>query len=351
MNAAIIELGGSHDECIFSQVRFLKEYGYTVHLICTSNLEQQVSEFADVDHFVFFDFEKAGSVSSIYKLIQIRRYLIKNNITQVIFNTAEGNLVRTLTLLPFPSKINFSGIIHNGHKLLKSSSQRIISRRVKKYFVLNDYILPHLNNIDGISVESFYPIFFPEPESVILPKQPDELWVCVPGQVDFNRRDYKGLLRTLKQQQPASKIKFIILGRDNSPGKRLREMVEEADLKHSFVLFNSFIPNSVFHSYLQQSDVILPLMYRGMPKFEQYLRYKISGSINLAFAYKKPLLCEESFMPIPDFKENAIFYTTENLSSVLERLAALLEEKKQHLYKHPKWHFSYQQQKYISFIE
>lgn len=302
MNAAIIELGDSHDECIFAQVRFLKEYGYTVHLICTSNLKKQVSRFADVDHFVFFDFDNAGSVKSFYKLIQIRNYLIKNKVTQVIFNTAERNLVRTLTLLPFPSNINFSGIIHNGHKLLKSSSQWIISRKIKKYFVLNDYILPHLINTNGIAVESFYPIFFPELAYASLPKQSDELWVCIPGQVDFNRRDYKGLLSTLKQLQSASKIKFIVLGRDQSPNKRLREMVEEADLQHSFILFDSFIPNSVFHSYLQQSDIILPLLHPGMPKFEQYQRYKITGSINLAFAYKKPLLCEESFTHIPDFQ-------------------------------------------------
>lgn len=351
MNAAIVELGGSHDECIFSQVRFLKDQGYTVHIICTPNLEQQVSGFQDIDQFAFFNFKNIGSVKSIYKLIQIRKYLIKNQIDQVIFNTAEGNLVRSLTLFPFPEKINFSGIIHNGHKLLKSSSQRLISRKIKRYFVLNDYILPHLNNIDGIAVESFYPIFFPEPTYAPLPKTEGELWICIPGQVDFNRRDYNSLLYTLKQQKPASKIKFIVLGRDQSPAKRLREMIVEADLQESFTLFDSFIPNPVFYSYLQQCDIVLPLLHPSMPKFDQYQRYKITGSINLAFAYKKPLLCEESFNDVPDFQENAIFYNTEDLSSVLERLPALLEEKAPHLYQHPKWQFPYQQKKYLSFIE
>src|SRR5688572_28444174 len=98
MIAALIELGGSHDECLYAQVLFLKERGYTVHLICTANLEPQVAGFQEVDQFLYFDFEGAGTLQSFRHLYRIRKHIIKYNITQVIFNTAEGNLVRNLTL-------------------------------------------------------------------------------------------------------------------------------------------------------------------------------------------------------------------------------------------------------------
>jgi hypothetical protein len=351
MIAALIELGGSHDECLYSQVRFLKASGYTVHLICTANLEKQVSGFDGVDQFLYVDFEGASSLQSITKLFRIRKHIIRHNIRQVIFNTAEGNLVRNLTLLPFPSYVTFSGIVHNGRKLLKSSSQAIISRRVKKYFVLNDYILPHVAGNNKQTVESFYPIFFPDFEKVGLPKAAGEIWVCIPGQVDHNRRDYTGLLQALKQQKPAAGIKFIVLGRDKNPGRKLRELVEEAGLQEHFILFEEFIPNAVFHSYLAQSDVILPLVHPGLPKFDQYLKYKITGAINLAFAYKKPLLSITQFSSIPDFDENSVFYSLDTLSETLHNLPEQLAALAPKLYQNPKWEFTYQQQKYISFIE
>ncbi|NDK57232.1 hypothetical protein [Pontibacter fetidus] len=351
MIAALIELGGSHDECLYSQVRFLKTSGYQVHLICTANLEKQVSGFDGVDQFLYVDFEGASSLQSMLNLFRIRKHIIRHNIRQVIFNTAEGNLVRNLTLLPFPSQVTFSGTVHNGRKLIKSSSQSLISRRIKKYFVLNDYILPHVSGNKTTTIESFYPIFFPDFDRVVLPKPPGELWVCIPGQVDHNRRDYGGLLQALQQHKPATGTKFIVLGRDKNPGKKLRELVSEAGLEEHFILFDEFIPNNVFHSYLAQSDVILPLVHPGLPKFDQYLNYKITGAINLAFAYKKPLLSIAQFNTIPDFKENSLFYSSDTLGETLQNLPELLPTIAPQLYLHPKWKFAYQQQKYVSFIQ
>jgi hypothetical protein len=351
MIAALIELGGSHDECLYAQVRFLKESGYNVHLICTSNLEKQVSDFDDVDTFLYFDFDGASLLQAMAYLLRIRQHIIRNNITQVIFNSAEGNRVRNLTLLPFPASVQFSGTIHNSHKLLKSSSQGIISRKVKKYFVLNDYILPHVANSRNVAVESFYPIFFPKFEEVALPKKEGELWVCIPGQVDHNRRDYRSLLDAVTQHKLAPNVKFIVLGRDKNPDAGLTLWLKQDGLIEHFIVFDEFIPNEVFHSYLAQSDVIMPLVHPGLPKFDQYLRYKITGAINLAFAYRKPLLIHNVFKEIPDFKENSVFYSSENLSQTLTQLPDLLQTIKPQLYQQPKWDFNYQQQKYIRFIE
>ncbi len=351
MIAALIELGGSHDECLYSQVRFLKESGYTVHLICTANLKKQVECFGEVDSFLFVNFEGASSLQTMANLLRIRKHIIRNNITQVIFNTAEGNLVRNLTLIPFPKQVQFSGIIHNSYKLLKSSSQRIISRKIKKYFVLNDYILQHVRSNHEVAVEAFYPIFFPKFESVALPKQAGEIWVCIPGQVDFKRRDYEGFLNALAKHPPIASIKYIVLGRENDPNRNFSDMVKAAGLQDHFILFDKFIPNEVFHSYLKQSDVILPLLHPALPKFEQYKKYKITGALNLAFGYKKPLLAKDHFNHVPDLQENALFYDLEQLGEVLNSLPELLPTIQPQLYQDPKWAFEHQKQRYMHFIE
>ncbi|MER2996844.1 hypothetical protein [Pontibacter populi] len=351
MIAALIELGGSHDECLYSQVRFLREKGYRVHMICTANLKQQVSGFDGVDEFLFFDFKGVSKLKSMAYLLQIRKHILKNNIAQVIFNTAEGNLVRNLTLLPFPKRVQFSGIIHNSYKLLKSSSQRIISRKIKKYFVLNDYILKHVHSNSKIAVEAFYPIFFPHFKTIDIPKADGELWVCIPGQIAFKRRDYEGFLNALIQHPPKPGIKYIVLGRENDPDRKFSDMVTAAGLQDHFVLFDKFIPNELFHSYLLQSDIILPLLHPALPKFEQYKKYKITGALNLAFSYRKPLLCKDQFQHVPDLQENALFYDLEHLGETLNRLPELLPTIVPQLYQNPKWEFKMQQQRYINFIE
>ena len=351
MIAALIELGGSHDECLYSQVLFLKERGYSVHLICTANLKQQVAGFDGVDKFMFFDFEGASSLQTMTYLFQIRRHIIKNSITQVIFNTAEGNLVRNLTLIPFPKQVQFSGIIHNSYKLIKSSSQRIISRKINKYFVLNDYILQHVSGNKKLAIEAFYPIFFPKFKTINLPKPAGELWVCIPGQVDFKRRDYEGFLNALIKRPPLPSIKYIVLGRENNPTRKFSDMVTAFGLQDHFILFDKFIPNELFHSYLLYSDVILPLLHPALPKFEQYKKYKITGALNLAFGYRKPLLCKDHFQHVPDLQENALFYDLEQLGETRNRLPELLPTILPQLYQNPKWEFKVQQQRYINFIE
>ena len=67
----------------------------------------------------------------------------------------------------------------------------------------------------GISIESFYPIYFPggkAPETE--PEQPYR--ICVPGAVDFARRDYQSLLDELLTKEVPAGVKFVLLGRANS---------------------------------------------------------------------------------------------------------------------------------------
>ena len=198
-----------------------------------------------------------------------------------------------------------------------------------------------------IRLQSFYPIYFPS-FSNPLHKPGNEVWLVIPGSIDFKRRDYNRLIHALKKSSPPENLKFVLLGRLNSAfedGKTLLESISKHNLQHYFITFESFIPNEVFHAYIKNADFVLPLLVLQ----DAYLKYKISGSFNLAFAYKKPMLCHNFFEPIPDISKNAVFYDSNSLSEVVQTLSCNKTTSKA-LYTDPKWDFDFQRDRYITFL-
>ncbi|MDR0729222.1 MAG: hypothetical protein LBF19_03745, partial [Prevotellaceae bacterium] len=43
-NVALVELGGSHAECLHTQIHYLTTAGYRVHLICDEAVWKQIEE-------------------------------------------------------------------------------------------------------------------------------------------------------------------------------------------------------------------------------------------------------------------------------------------------------------------
>jgi glycosyltransferase involved in cell wall biosynthesis len=347
MKFALIEIGGSHDECLYSQLLFLNGKANETHLICSDNLKEQVSNFELFTTKYFFDFQssKWQRIHSIYKLW---RQIRKEKYDTVIFNTAQGSVLRSLMLLPYGKQTTFVGVMHNANKLFKSSSQQIISKKIKKYFVLNDYVTSIQEKLPHLEIASFYPIFFPEFKTGTISKPNDEIWICIPGQLQQKRRDYRGLINSLVSKSIPDNIKFLLLGRCTKENEcaEIKEKIEKKGLNKNFVFWDKFIPNDEFYSYIQASDFIMPLV--SAKNEPAYLTHKISGSFNLAFAYKKLMLMEGKFKYIEDFKENAVFYTYSSINEVLQNLdKELLTEKR---YQNSKWNLAFQQRKYLEFI-
>ncbi|OGU70188.1 MAG: hypothetical protein A2V93_03930 [Ignavibacteria bacterium RBG_16_34_14] len=352
--AAIIELGSSHDECFYSQILFLKKAGYEVDLFCSSVLKERTIHLSV--NTIFFDFGKSA-YTDIINLTRIRKFVIKNEINKVILNSAHGILVRNFLLFPFPTEIEFIGVIHDAGKILKSSNQKLINKKVKKYFVLSDNVLDYIHSleIEGKQFTSFYPIFQPDYFSAEINKPKNEFWICVPGRVEQKRRDYNTLLRSLTETKLSDNVKIILLGGIEDKIKpELKSTLEKFSLYNKFILFEKFIPNDVFYSYLQMSDLVLPLIHPTDIWFDKYSKTQISGSYNMAFTFNIPLLCEKSFSGYEDFKDTSFFYETKNLIEKINELSANREfflSAKSKMYKHAKWNFNYQFKKYIDFIE
>ena len=71
-----------------------------------------------------------SKIKKYYAWYKIRKYLIDNNFSKVIFNSAERNILKLIYFLP--TKIECIGTIHNANKLIKKDYQKKISKRLKK---------------------------------------------------------------------------------------------------------------------------------------------------------------------------------------------------------------------------
>jgi len=349
---ALIELGGSHDECLYSQVLFLKKYGLRIHVVLFEDHLLHIDAYPEVD--MWQSYKKPRGWMAEWKLIfRLLAYLKNQGIRKAVLNTAEGNLIRKLSLAA-GRHTEFTGIIHLSSKLWTSRSQKIISRKISKYFVLADFIKDNLEKADsGISIESFYPIYFPVGKAAEA-LQDQSYQICVPGAVDFARRDYQSLLDEMLSTEVPAGVKFVLLGRtSNKDGQELKARIRECGLEEHFTLFDGFIPHEKFYEQLKKAWLVLPLITPRCRDYADYMDYKITGSFNLAYGFRLPMLQHESFAGTRIYRETSVFYRdgglleTVNqcmkdparLNTVRERISGLAE-----------FRFEVQAEKYIHFI-
>ncbi len=362
---ALMEFGGSHDECLYSQVMFLNRYGYRVHLLIKEDHFAGIEAWPEVP--VWKTFPAPRGFAGKWKLaFRVLKYLRNNNIHQAIINTAEGNIIRAITMIS-GKDINFTGLLHTGRKLWTSRSQRIINRKIRKYFVLADFIRENLDRADPhLSIEYFYPVYFPESrkremhEKSIRPvlsgtATPDPRFlVCIPGAVDFARRDYLSLIREIDTSGVPREIRFLLLGRTTGPdGRLLVSRIRELGLEEYFTYFDEFLEHAVFYDYLSRSSLILPLITPGALNYEDYLKYKITGTYNLAWGFQIPMLMHESFMDYPIFGQTSAFYRSGELIKTLESLAGETEKLREIREKIPEikdFDFTIQAERYVQFV-
>ena len=347
---ALVEMGGSHDECLYAQIRYLKDDGHHVTLICNSSLKSNVEYFDDLDdvHYI----ELRSGLKQWIDLKIIRRILKNGEFDRVVFNTAQGNVLKNLFLLPKLKKAKLFGVIHNLRKLQKSHSQKVITQNLDGYLVLNDYLIDQVDPEvkKSVNLHPLYTVFYPNYPSKELQKSTNEIWICIPGQVELSRRDYDALFDSIEKIGINDNIKLLFLGRcehADGDGAYIKKRVAELGVEQNVVLWDSFIETDEFYGMLKASDYILPLIHPQHDSYSLY-EYQISGSFNLAFGFKKPLLMEESFSDYKDFQNSSIFYSTSSLMKVINGLES---SEKEEFYSDVKWNFEELKQSYLKALE
>ncbi|GAB5399697.1 MAG: hypothetical protein Aureis2KO_12820 [Aureisphaera sp.] len=337
---ALIEAGAFHDECLYSQIQYLKGTAQ-VSLFCHHKLEPRVKNLTDLHEIVYLDL--SSKTKKYMSWFRTWRKIKKEGFDTVIFNSAESNILKLISL-PFPKRIELVGTLHNAHNLFEKPKQKKITNRIDTYLTLNDFITDTIGKerLTTKKVGSYYPIFFPEyPRELNKPE--GEVWITVPGVISLNKRDYS----IFENWKLPEHVKVIFLGRpEDEHARAFVSGAKNYPSAKNFVFFDAFISNELFHDYIFNSDYIMPLIHPNNTFFQRFRKYKISGSYNLAFGYRIPLLMEQAFNDIEDFKENAMFYDHRNMEGLFDIMARSQNK----YYENPKWGFQFQKQNYLRLI-
>lgn len=325
-NIVVVEFWESHDECLFPICHLLKKNGYNITLAVNKKIRKRLSKplLELVDGVAEFSF--GHNFRGFIAQIEFYFYLLRNKFSAVHINTAQGSTTWKFFLLPIPHRIKVTGVLHHTVRL-KEFGQKLLTRRIDNYVLLSDLMKSSYISYTDKPYVVIYPIFYPSIKTVDLIKPDDELWIVIPGGVEQSRHDYFSLLSFIGNSIYNSNIRFIILGNITTrDGKEFQRQIQERDLMRNFVFFEQYIPESLFYSYIAACDYIMPLINPDEKCYESYVKDKISGSFNLAFAYRKTMLCPESMRKFEDFADSSLFYDPANIVDFINSL--ILEKPK-----------------------
>ena len=347
MKLLLVEFYCWHDECLYTTCQLLKKSNVEVVLALNEDIKSRTQSLFEglVDEVRYYPFRKgAKGLKAIWNLY---RYLLKGGFTHIYFNTASGSEALKFFMLPLPRRIKTLGTLHNVAKLTSSFGQKMITRCMDGYVLLNEILKERYSKLCKLPVAVLYPIIYPKIDVVDIEKPDGEMWIAVPGAVSLSRRDYLSLIPQDGAGYNKS-VKFIILGnRHKADGNVVYSKVCEAGVQDNFIFFDAFVPDDIFYAYIQKCDYLMPLVHPDKEVYAKYLTDKISGTYNLAFAYKKPMLCPQEMAAYEDFKDSSLFYSRESFVDFVNGLSAADASE---FYKLKKWNADAQRSTLMDFI-
>ena len=310
---ALVEFGGSHDECLYTQLKALKTIPVEVVFIGNQSIWERNTTF----HGLFDDFipfEKPKGILEKWKSVKrFNQLLTSHQIQHVVFNTAQGSFVRDLCLFAKKS-ISYFGILHTTNKLNGSFTQKLIHSKIKNYAFLNPYFLDKIQIPKGIRVCAFRPILFPTFQETI-EKPNDECWIGIIGGVENRRKDLLGFQQFMQAKSSRS-VHYFFLGKTKADEPAYQALLavknQIPDLKVTF--FEDFIPETTFDAYVQKMDFLLPLIHPDTPSSEEYMNHQLPGALNIGLGYHIPFLMHEAYRDWEDLKPVSCYYNLEHLA-------------------------------------
>ena len=347
---ALVEFGGSHDECLLTQMEALHQAGVPIVLVTNRQLFERNPHWHAFCKSACFVEPTGKSIGDVVLMRGVVKFLKQQQVTKVVFNTAQGGHIRNLSFL-LPRSIKAYGIIHTVRKFQGSFTQKRIHRMIKRYAVLSDDLLQHISPPPGIFVGSFYPIAFPHFEQT-LAKPSGEVWLTITGGVENRRKDLAAVVGMLRATP--DNVRFIFLGKTDMQKAEVQHFLNELNqqqLRDRVVLFEAFVDHATFDHYLQLTDFLMPLIHPGTPSADEYINHQISGAFTLAFGYSIPLLIHREYTTEADLQRSAHFYTPETFSTDLETAFRERSALVQQIASTEKWRKTVQYQRYLELLE
>lgn len=330
----LVEFNNWHDECLHTACLFFKSQGCECSLVLNSRLESRVGKDMCGDIPVtYFSFD--GFKNLFGSFLQIGRMLRSEGYTHLYLNTAQGSVAwKFFLIMAVPRRIKVVGVIHNVAKLDGSLGQRVITRRMDQYILLSDILVDAYKRRCNKPVSVFYPIDYPLYGDTCIEKPAGELWIGIPGEMSYKRRDYDAIIN--ESAKYGENVKFIFLCNcKKGDGKAIVSRIERFGLADNVILFDSFVDNATFYSYIRLCDYIMPLVHPSKDLYAKYLVEKISGTYNIAFAYRKVMLCPSEMAAYEDFSDTSVFYEEQDLCGFINSLSLIKDTTA--FYKLEKW--------------
>lgn len=344
---ALVEIGGSHDECLLTQMHAIRNHGHELVLITTKNVAERNPEFQKyLDETVIVDAENLARKVLVKTVWSTLKEL---KIEKAVLNTAQGKVIRDLCLKAFLHPIEFIGVIHTTRMFTESFTQKIIHRKIKKYFLLSEFLHSKVTPPKNVSIDYFYPLRFPLLHHFI---EKRKKVVAIIGGVEERRKDLDGFIQMIRPLKDKN-VQFVFLGKSDIskpevPGflKRL----EEENLTEIVTTFDQFVSQEIFDATLQNADLILPLVHPETPSSDQYFRNQISGAMTVSFGYKIPMLIHAAYQEIQEMQPASFYYDFDSFDSILTNALEGLEEKRTQMREHLPYSAEEQERRYIDFL-
>lgn len=327
MRLLLVEPSDNHHETLLSVIALLKALPEAPTLIVSGP-----AKFAPL--YQSLD-EVSGFLPLPDKPEALLHWTAQEGITAIFHNTAYGRYTLHLTKARLPQ----FGIIHDTEKLHRLSYMGWrIAARLQKFFVLREKLRSSLPSFWRRKAYTLYLHRLPASLWRQLPeisRPAGERWFAIPGRVELKRRAYLDLIAALAEKPPPPEWRFLLLGPADAPHSdwtKISALLHTHKLARHFIAFPEGLDFPTYHAYLRACEAVLPLIHPGMPYFEKYQRYQITGAFSLAFTHRKPLIIHKSFAEEPDISDAAYFYETPTeLLSLLDRLP------EKPLYQQPLW--------------
>ena len=134
-----------------------------------------------------------------------------------------------------------------------------------------------------------------------------------------NYRQYFVLKRSISSESRSS-LRANTLSEDNRKTTGFRDELRRRGIEKHFVFFDKFVDVAAFQSWIKKCDYVMPLIHERCDAFRDYLSVKITGNLNVALTYRKPMLCDEAFRAVPEYAAHSIFYERGRLCRVVNSL-------------------------------
>lgn len=380
---ALVELASSHDECLLTQIHALKSVNCWVLLVTNEvvrernqHLEQLVDEWILVDHR---DERKrkgltGAAIGDALIIRRLMRTLKRKDVDKVVFNTAQGGHVRNACLFSLFRKMEFIGIVHTTRKFQGSFTQRMIHLKIKKYFVLGEFLrdgvastpLSHRDFVSitrstaddrsrshrnpNIQISYFYPIYFPKSNGKREVNQ-DQTHIALIGAVETRRKDLNGCLSLIKQCDDS--VHFHFLGKadpQHSEIIHLKNQLKSTGRSKHVTFHDSFVDFDTIDEILRKSSAILPLIHPNTPSSEEYFRHQIPGAMSVALGYHLPLLMHETYQTIDELKTAAVYYTVHSFRNALVELHRREKDIRNAMKSHGVYSSQQQYERYLALV-